>query len=785
MVGIFIYVDGIAYGIELFKDETISITSSVQNFNEIGKLFTDYSQSFTIPASATNNQIFKYWYENALDNGFDHKIKYYGYIEIDTLNFRYGKFQLEKANRKDGYIDSYTIGFVGNLTQLKDRFKADKLNSLGYFDGADRISYYDELNFDYTASNLYGLLTDFNPNVAFPLIGNNRRYEAGTGSGSDITTSSGKVNMRELFPAIQVYKIFEYIQSAYGLTFIGVAWNALFLKNLWLYCKNAEKFTSYPESLKVNFTSKDSGFNSEIRGYLNLDTDELIFKFNDLTTFSNANVRLESWLKIFPTDNSIEYTVEIYDNGIIYYTSPVITGVADLGYFSKTRDQEPKVNGEYPLHKFSYKISSTIPMTFNAQVQYKRNYGLPYFFEDKFGYAGPQTTGGFLTIQKYIPDITVESFLVGIVKAFNLMIIPVDETTFEFVTMDVYYERGRIVDITDMCDSQVEEIIKPKLFKSIKFQYETSENILNNAFRGLFNRDYGDLIFDNNNLTSTETWEVKLPFENIMFENYTDTNFITATCWDKDQNAYTPKPVLLYDNYLEDLSIDGTITDINYDFGGIVYQNPKFRKFTNQLNIGASDPLYSFSLNFGDEFSVESSDDAPPKGLFTTYYANYVQNLYSLKTRKVNIKAILSTYWASNLQLNDRIILKNKRYTINTMTINPQTRETTFELLSDFRQLPTPATPLRNSNIQLIALDNTEQELQLQIYLNDSDYWQAKTATGFLTGAYFKDKTYLDDILDVTVPENTTGVDRDGSVVIEYYKDEIGKSIQIPIFQNA
>jgi hypothetical protein len=144
MVGIFIYVDGEPYGIELFKDETITVNSSVQNFNEIGKLFTDYSQSFTIPASATNNKIFSYWYENALDNGYDHRIKYYGYIEIDRLEFRYGKFQLEKANRKDGYIDSYTIGFVGNLTQLKDRFKADKLNSLSYISGSDRISYYDE-----------------------------------------------------------------------------------------------------------------------------------------------------------------------------------------------------------------------------------------------------------------------------------------------------------------------------------------------------------------------------------------------------------------------------------------------------------------------------------------------------------------------------------------------------------------------------------------------------------------------------------------------------------------
>ena len=109
MVAVYIYIDElissvltpVAHRITLFKDEKISITSSVQNFNDIGKLYTDYSQSFTIPSNATNNKVFKYWYENSLDDGFDHRVKYYGYIEIDTIPFRYGKFQLEKANKKD------------------------------------------------------------------------------------------------------------------------------------------------------------------------------------------------------------------------------------------------------------------------------------------------------------------------------------------------------------------------------------------------------------------------------------------------------------------------------------------------------------------------------------------------------------------------------------------------------------------------------------------------------------------------------------------------------------
>ncbi|MBP9794374.1 MAG: hypothetical protein KBC56_10305, partial [Flavobacterium sp.] len=293
MVAVYIYIDElissvltpVAHRITLFKDEKISITSSVQNFNDIGKLYTDYSQSFTIPANATNNKIFKYWYENSLDDGFDHRVKYYGYIEIDTIPFRNGKFQLEKANKKNGAIESYTITFVGNLTQLKDRFKADKLNSLAYVDGDNLVSYYDELNFDYTDTNVFEIVTVgvANPNIAFPLIGSGRRYECATGSGSDITTPSGIINTRELFPSIPVFKIFEYIQACYGLTFIGVAFDAIFLKDLWLYCKNAEQFSSFPQALKIDWTSRGSGFDNTTKGYLDLTTDELIFRFNNLS----------------------------------------------------------------------------------------------------------------------------------------------------------------------------------------------------------------------------------------------------------------------------------------------------------------------------------------------------------------------------------------------------------------------------------------------------------------------------------------------------------------------
>ena len=52
-----LYIEG--NRIELFNDEQIQVTSSIQNINDLSKTYTDFSQSFTVPASDTNNAFFE------------------------------------------------------------------------------------------------------------------------------------------------------------------------------------------------------------------------------------------------------------------------------------------------------------------------------------------------------------------------------------------------------------------------------------------------------------------------------------------------------------------------------------------------------------------------------------------------------------------------------------------------------------------------------------------------------------------------------------------------------
>ena len=134
--------------LDLYKDDSIEIVSSVADTSDVSKIRTDFSKSFTVPASDNNNNIFKHYYDADIDNGFDARIKVNGRIEIDGLPFRNGKITLQKVNKKKDKAESYTIGFFGNLVSLKDKVKDDELTSLDFSD----------LNFTLTSTNIINKL---------------------------------------------------------------------------------------------------------------------------------------------------------------------------------------------------------------------------------------------------------------------------------------------------------------------------------------------------------------------------------------------------------------------------------------------------------------------------------------------------------------------------------------------------------------------------------------------------------------------------------------------------
>jgi hypothetical protein len=750
--------------LDLFKDEKISITSQIGNANDIGKLYTDYTQSFTIPASKTNNQILSHWYESSIDNGFDHRMRYDAFIEVNTHIFKNGTIQLEKADKKDGFIESYTVTFYGNLVQLKDIIKDDKLQSLDYT----------SFNHTYNSTEVRNRITSASAfDIRYPLIGNANKYEYQTGSLTDVTTSAGAIKWNDLFPAITVQNIFARIQAKYGIIFTGSFFNLDQWQKLHLYLKQGltMSFVSEPQQLifpTVVLTSPYVAFPE-----LNLTTGVLTTNWN----FSSSSLAFFI-IKINITPSiasaAIPYVLYTYKDGVLF-SSYTLTGTQDLTVDIVQRQNDPTLS-----HTYTFKLSVvTSPFTYTSYIQYTRRASSTSATNSR---ATKSLTSAISTINiaNYIPDIKVIDFITGIIKAFNLMIIPRENNTYEFLPLEMYYNAGKILDITEYTYEDEMSINKPKLFKSINFTYEESNNILNQAYKDLYQQNYGDLIYNSDRITENSTYDIKLPFENVLFEVPTQGKlFQTATLIDKNRTPYIPKPMLIYSN-----GNVGTLTGTDQIYVtnsvGAATQINNYRRFSNEYDSMPTDVNHSqlMTMNFGNEQSSWLNVFAP-QGLYFRHYKNFIDNLYNIKTRLVKVKALLPVSLLGStvtngsgiplgIALNDRLVIRNKRYIINSFTTDLTTGETDFELLTDYRGVNAASTVgYRFASMENVQTDKEALVFDVEIFLNDYDSFDIKGPSSFLSYTDTSDNK-TDASLTVTIPVNSTGLDRTDLIPLEY-----------------
>ncbi len=118
--------------VDLFKDETVSLTDTIKNVRDIAKVFTTFTKSFTLPASATNNKLFQHYYNFDIVDGYDGRTKKTARLEINHIPFKEGKIKLEGADIKNNQVHSYRVTFFGNTVDLKDIIGDDKLNNLTF-----------------------------------------------------------------------------------------------------------------------------------------------------------------------------------------------------------------------------------------------------------------------------------------------------------------------------------------------------------------------------------------------------------------------------------------------------------------------------------------------------------------------------------------------------------------------------------------------------------------------------------------------------------------------------
>mgnify|MGYP003670727687 CR=1 FL=1 len=123
----------------------IVLKDSIKQSKDVAKVFSVYTNPFTLPASKNNNIIFKRFSNNRVYEGFDPRRKYSAVIKLNGIDYKKGFIRLNKVNIVDNLPHNYSIQFFGEISSLKDILSDTKLKGL---------SNLSKLDFDYNDANV-------------------------------------------------------------------------------------------------------------------------------------------------------------------------------------------------------------------------------------------------------------------------------------------------------------------------------------------------------------------------------------------------------------------------------------------------------------------------------------------------------------------------------------------------------------------------------------------------------------------------------------------------------
>jgi hypothetical protein len=723
-----IYING--FRLDLFDDEEITINLSVQNVQDISKVFTDFTQGFTVPASAWNNAIFQHYYRSDIDsstltkktllNGeslfldykfrvlkdggvveaggccadaldalggsltstttavsFDGRLRQAARIEINSLPFRTGVIEVENVQLKGTEPYAYTITFYGDVVTLTDLFGDDYLYDIDF----------SAYNIDYTDGNiLTGLTTEAFEPLFFPLMSpvQNWFYNSSNSSHEEnniayhTTNDAHSIRYYELKPALKVTAVLDAIEAQYGITFTGsfIASAPFTDLALWLHRREGYMYDNQPAATAWELIDFDET-NSPTPDWFSLDTET----WTPVGLSGTGDVYSVS-INVSPSSYTDDYFVGVFRNGVL-----VAEGVGNgndtivLSGISVTNNIESL--------QVKIRPSTNVPMSYQVASMTITNSSL-VVSADVYMSTIASYALAVIYVQDLMPEIKVKDFLGGILKMYNMVIQPTSATSFLLQPLDDWYAAGTDQDYQTYFDITEYTVNRPSLYREIEFKYQETEQILGAEYRNTNNTGFGDLraffTFDG------DEFVVETPFECPLFERLTDENggaltdvlvykSITNEIADDGVSfkPYLGAPILFYAQY----GLDLTATPVNFTYADgaeVVNTSVTTCWYANTSNNFTSATL-SDSICFGadiDPYHLTSVS----KSLYYNYWSEYITDLYNKGRRLIQIDAVLPVGKMITMNLKNAVIWNNAKYIVNNVQLNMTTGKATFELLN-------------------------------------------------------------------------------------------------------
>jgi len=783
--------------LDIFSEESINITNSIQDIRDIAKVFTDFTQQFSLPASSPNNLIFKHYYNFDIDGGYDARVKREALIKINGEDYKKGFLSLNSVSMKNGVAFAYKAVFYGKTVNLNLLFGDDELDDLASYPNA----YLSKFNQAYSqASAQTGFVSGYNlvgnplalaPNtgtsagdLCYPFISSKSYYFYDTNNSGNVPVTNGidsrnlqedailirGLKMIDLKPAIRLYHIILGIEDKYGITFSKNGTNDFFSTSnasfyqlyLWLHREKGDLSSQIAESS------------------LSIDLDE--YAFVDTTPTgqadprSNSNKDLVAEIEVDGpdiTETFYTYSIEVIPTGGGLYTLELLDSVSGeiIGTSEHSGNgntvvrnytiRKPSSSGEgtqtfTPVFKIKTKggITSVVINDFTITKSVEDNSGSSVGYDANYTYnsGGANIISVGLDVVDNMPKMKIIDFLTSVFKMFNLTAF-YDGETIKVRTLDKFYDEGTSHDISQYVHADKHTVDKANIFSKIDFEYQDASSFAIVNSNEITNDEFGNERLSNRSSDISSplafdggTYTVKLGFEHMMYERMRDqtdstdqTNIQSGWMVSKDQNTLLGKPLVFYCHKQNTSS-----HPINIE----VIQNVSYNTVTDYIKPANTLGDGLQTINFGEEVD-EYYENINSVSLFNTFYFNYIVPIYNEKSRLSKFEATLPLRLVTKLELNDKLIISGRSYKINRIQMNINTGKATLELINvlglDFNST---VVSYQNNSVSLyFSLSiRTLQDLSIgDTMFTDNELNSTASAGTYTQSGSSNDDTYCDN----------------------------------------
>jgi hypothetical protein len=699
--------------LDLYADETIPLTLSVDDFTKIAEKVQSYSKSFNIPQTKRNQRTFNNIFSiTRLYDGviFNPYMQTKAVLKVDGFLVFEGFLRLIDVSDKNGEV-SYNVNLYSEAIALKDYLEKKIIGDIDFT----------ELEHEYQITNIKNSWNtsgtgitydnagtsgyrDANDTLKYPFVDWKHQY---TYSTDDMPIIARLEDVWRPWIQIKylINRIFEDTPFSWSSTFFNDAqFERLYMDFNWGEdgVPLAEGATNYNMlCLRV------IGSSCVVPSNCAVPTSFTALEIGSTTAIGSTPPQVNTTTGVFTATND-NTTVTAVIDGMAFENT---TG-SDIDVTIKCVAIIGGITQDINIQTFSVPASITgyVPPTYTVFLEIDNLDSFSLHIESASAgvnivFTATPTVKYTVSILSVVNSAIMNTlrgemgqweFIAAILKMFNLVTLPSDTNPNE-IQFETYADtfikqtsggagsgdvtlsaRGVVHNWTEKIDV---ENIKLKPLTDLKaetiFRFEEDDDdysygVYKKATRHL----YGSKVFDASGatlLTGEDDISAE-PFASTVIkrlENYL-TEFVTPSIYafdpDSGSSDFDNAPRILYSVGTVTMSSDTYEYPAQNGVAGSTTQD-SFLQFSHTTSVPAVGTNYDFV--FGEQFLFTGVGISPLNNLFNLYWLPYYNELYNPDTRTMTLKLNLSAADINTFKFNDQVFIKQRVFRVNKIDYKP------------------------------------------------------------------------------------------------------------------